>query len=200
MPYDLPEDVVAIDTGAKSLLFYVYKDLKGSHQLSYLESPNDVATGKYQVNKIKRARDPWESNKDDEMIDIKVSPNNKQIAAITWQGFRGTEIRVYYVDKDTEHLREVCRSGDAGWYIGALSYNDDASNKYKVRPNTSISASVHQYGTDGKKFNLRVFAAEDGEVNKKGLPQISVFKFLHDESETTQSWQGVYITNLVTEY
>ncbi|KAJ3528732.1 hypothetical protein NM208_g10075 [Fusarium decemcellulare] len=198
MPFQLPNDVVAIDSGEKSLLFYVYADPKENYQLSYLESPNQFGTGSYTVNKIKRARDPWEANEDDQMIDIRVSPSNKQVAAITWKGHKGVEIRVYYVDKDTEYLREVCKSGNSGWYIGALSYNDEKSNKYKVRPNTSISASVHEYGTNN--YNLRVFAAEDGEVNKKGLAQISVYKFTHDESETASTWQGVYITNTVTEY
>ncbi|KAI5459233.1 hypothetical protein BGZ63DRAFT_491323 [Mariannaea sp. PMI_226] len=198
MSYQLPNDVFAIDSGEKSLLFYVYADPKGNYQLSYLESPNASGTGSYTSKKIKRAKDPWETNEDDQMIDIKVSPNNKQVAAITWKGPRGVEIRVYYVDKDTENLREVCKTGNSGWYIGALSYNDDISNKYKVRPNTSISASVHEYGTNN--YNLRVFAAEDGEINKKGLPQISVFKFNHDETETVSTWQGVYITNTITEY
>ncbi|EEU43784.1 uncharacterized protein NECHADRAFT_82925 [Fusarium vanettenii 77-13-4] len=198
MPFELPNDVVGIDSGEKSLLFYVYADPKGNYQLSYLESPNAYGTGSYTVKKIKRAKDPWEANEDDQMIDIKVSPNNKQVAAITWKGNRGVEIRVYYVDKETEYLREVCKTGNGGWYIGALSYDDDKSNKYKIRPGTSISASVHEYGTNN--YNLRVFAAEDGEVNKKGLPQISVFKFTHDESESASTWQGVYITNTVTEY
>ena len=92
----------------------------------------------------------------------------------------------------------MCKTGSSGWYIGALSYHDDTSNKYKVRSNTSISASVHEYGTCN--YNLRVFAAEDGEINKKGLPQISVFKFNHDESEKDNRWQGSSITNTINEY
>ncbi|KAJ4141766.1 hypothetical protein NW768_000983 [Fusarium equiseti] len=198
MTTTLPNDVVAIDTGEKSLLFYVAADPKGTYQLSYLESPDNAGNGSYTAKKIKRAKDRSETNEDDAMIDIKVSPNNKQVAAITWQGTQGTEIRVYYVDKENEHLREVCRTGNSGWYIGALSFDDDRSNKYEIRPNTSISASVHEYGPNN--FNLRVFAAEAGETNKKGLHQISVFKFNRDESNKAASWQGTYITNAITGY
>ncbi|KAL9570900.1 hypothetical protein ACKAV7_005237 [Fusarium commune] len=197
----LPSDVVGIDTGEKSLLFYVVADPKGTYQLSYLESPDNAGNGSYTVKKIKRARDRSETNEDDAMLDIKVSPNNKQVAAITWNGSQGIEVRVYYVEEKTEYLREVCKTGNSGWYIGALSFDDDRSNKYRIRSNTSISASVHEYSNNNcKNFNLRVFAAEDGEVNKKGLPQISVFKFNHDESPKAASWQGVYITNTITEY
>ncbi|EWG44671.1 hypothetical protein FVEG_05675 [Fusarium verticillioides 7600] len=196
----LPSDVVGIDTGEKSLLFYVIADPKGNYNLSYLESPDDGGKGNYSVKKIKRARDMSETNEDEAMRDIKVSPNNKQVAAITWKGSQGVEIRVYYVDAENDHLREVCKTGNSGWFIGSLSFDDD-NNKYKIRPNTSISASVHKYVINNRdNFNLRVFAAEDGETNKKGLPQISIFKFNHDETPQRPAWQGVYITSTINEY
>jgi hypothetical protein len=52
--------------------------------------------------------------------------------------------------------------------------------RYRIRPNTSISAPFHEYCTN--TLDLRVLVAEKRKVNKKGLHQISVFKFNHDES------------------
>ncbi|KAL5627038.1 hypothetical protein ACKRZS_013882 [Fusarium odoratissimum] len=193
MPFALPDDVVAIDTGKKSLLFYVYADRNGNNILSYLESPDQYGNGNFSVNRIAIAKNPFRNNEEESIV---VSPNNKQVAAVTWTGPQGIEVRVYYVGKDKNLLRELCKTGDGGWYVGSLSVK---GNKYKVTPGTSISASVHTY-QPGNSYNLRVFAAEDGEVNDKDLPQISVFKFLHDESGKAASWQGDYITEAIERY
>ncbi|KAJ4319847.1 hypothetical protein N0V84_006128 [Fusarium piperis] len=188
MPVTLPEDVVAIDTGSKSLLFYVTADGNSHNRLSYLESPDDSGTGDYRTKKILTALD-----KNDDAQDIIVSSKNKQVAAVTWNG---SEIRVYYVADRTEHLREVCRGPDGQWRIGSLGYSD--GNKVVVRANTSISASVHTYG--GGNYNLRVFAAEEGQINDDDLPQISVYKFVHDETNKKARWAGQYITNATKKY
>ncbi|RKK44505.1 hypothetical protein BFJ67_g9093 [Fusarium oxysporum f. sp. cepae] len=97
MSITLPDDVVAIDTGKKSLMFYVYPNADNNNILSYLESPNDKGTGDFAV-------------------------------------------RVYYVAKGTNFIRELCKTGDGDWFVGALSAKGET---FKIRRGTSISASVH---------------------------------------------------------
>ncbi|KAM0206394.1 hypothetical protein ACHAPA_009564 [Fusarium lateritium] len=186
-PVTLPEDVVAIDTGSRSLLFYVTPDAEGRNRLSFLESPDDTGTGDYKTRKILTAMD-----KDENAENILVSAKNKQVAAITWGG---SEVRVYYVDK-AEHIREVCRGSDGQWKIGALGSGN--GNKVTIRANTSISASVHTYGSNN--YNLRVFAAEEGQFNDDELPQISVYKFVHDETSKSPRWGGQWITSATKKY
>ncbi|KAL3593345.1 hypothetical protein FPOAC2_07641 [Fusarium poae] len=194
MSVTLPSDVVAIDTTKKSVLFYVAPDQNNDNRLSYLESPNAKGTGNYTVEKIDRASIPGTKKYEN----ILVSEKNKQVAAVTWIDGGGVQIRVYYVARGTENLREVCKTGDGEWYIGALGQG--SSRKIFVRENTSISASVHDYGSKG--YNLRVFAAEKDQINGKRLPQIGVFKFVHDENaEDPPHWGDVnYITDQIEEY
>ncbi|KAG7419244.1 hypothetical protein Forpe1208_v003326 [Fusarium oxysporum f. sp. rapae] len=193
----LPEDIVAIDTGERSLLFYVAPDENGSNQLSYLESPDQYGVGNYKVVKIGHAEDKNPENDNKRMRPIIVSGKNKQVAAITWKGSEGIEIRVYYVAEKSELLREVCKTGNGGWYIGALSYYDYISNPFKVVPGTSISASVH-IPSPGK-YNLRVFAVEEGKAIK-GVPQIYVYKFKRDLDSGKDTWDGGSISSKITEY
>ncbi|KAF4955699.1 hypothetical protein FGADI_4392 [Fusarium gaditjirri] len=193
MGITLPEDVVAIDTGNKSLLFYVAPDDNSDNRLSYLESPNQTGVGNYSVVKIESARDTRE-NKTKNII---VSNQNKQVAAITWKGSQGTEIRVYYVSRGSELLREVCKSGDSDWYIGALSYYADISNPFKIVPGTSISASVNKISDSD--YNLRVFAVEEGKAIK-GNNQIYVYKFKHEKQSNQYTWDGGSISSKITEY
>ncbi|KAG5801637.1 hypothetical protein H9Q74_012945 [Fusarium xylarioides] len=192
MSLPLPEDVVAIDTSKKSLLFYVYTDKFDTNRLSYLESSDEFAKGIFKVNKIKTVR-----NDDDPSEDIVVSSQNKQVAAVTWVGPEGIEIRVYYVSKGDEVLREVCKTGDGEWTAGALSLD---GNSWDVRPGTSISASVHYYKNQNN-YNLRVFASKPDPKNI-GPPRISVFKFWKDYSDpsSTPTWQGNPITDANTKY
>ncbi|KAF5530339.1 hypothetical protein FMEXI_13627 [Fusarium mexicanum] len=195
MVASLPEDVVAINTGKKNLLFYVYANKDGDNELSYLESPNEHGNGNFVMKKIKAARNPFKNDEDEVIV---VSPNNKQVAAVTWVGPQGIEIRVYYVKKGDERIREVCKTGDAGWEVGALSVK---GNPYRVSHGTSISASVHYYQSKGS-YNLRVFAARDGVdgTNENGVAQITSFKFMNDGSPEDATWQGNFITDAITKY
>ncbi|KAM6520099.1 hypothetical protein FALCPG4_013651 [Fusarium falciforme] len=196
---NLPSDVVAIDTSNGSLLFYVAPDRNDS-RLSYLESPDAKGGGNYEVQKIFTAADKAKKNKKENII---VSPNNKQVAAVTWHSAEGIQVRVYYVNEN-EHLREVCKTGDGDWYIGALGFK---GNTIKIRPNTSISASVHAYSpshsspshSSPSHYSLRVFAAEDNQINHRKLPQISVFRYVVNESSES-TWQGDHITNDIESY
>ncbi|EWZ99528.1 hypothetical protein AU210_006935 [Fusarium oxysporum f. sp. radicis-cucumerinum] len=123
MSITLPDDVVAIDTGKKSLMFYVYPNADNNNILSYLESPNDKGTGDFAVRRIQVVHNPFRDNEEN----IYVSPNNKQV-------------RVYYVAKGTNFIRELCKTGDGDWFVGALSAKGET---FKIRRGTSISASVH---------------------------------------------------------
>ncbi|KAF5565602.1 hypothetical protein FPHYL_4156 [Fusarium phyllophilum] len=125
-------------------------------------------------------------------------PTTSRFAAVTWVGPNGIEIRVYYVNKGDERIREVCKTGDGGWFVGALSVK---GNPYRVSPGTSISASVHYYESK-KSYNLRVFSARDGVdgTNKNNVAQISSFKFMNDESPEDATWQGNFITDAVARY
>ncbi|KLO89478.1 uncharacterized protein LW93_1537 [Fusarium fujikuroi] len=200
MSKTLPEDVVAIDTGKKSFLFYVVPSSKGN-QLVYLESPDDTGTGDYTRHVIRKAYDPIAKEEQDRYKEIYVSNENKQVAAITWLGPKGVEIRVYYVEPVNQNIRELCMTGDTTtWEIGSLSWNQKISSKFQVRPNSSISASVHVYDAGNFNYNLRVFAAEQNKMSDNDLPQIHVYKFKRDESKKPASWGFDAITNELTEF
>ncbi|KAJ4044308.1 hypothetical protein NW756_004640 [Fusarium oxysporum] len=181
MPITLPDDVVAIDTSKNSLLFYVYPNPDGHNILSYLESPDDEGNGDFSVHRIQLAKNPFNKNQEE---NIYVSPSNKQV-------------RVYYVARESNFIRELCKTGDGNWYVGSLSAR---GKTYRVSPGTSISASVHAE-QNGNRYDLRVFASEDGNVNVKGLPQISVFKYLRTgNSAKPPTWNNSYITEEVEKY
>lgn len=104
---------------------------------------------------------------------------------------------MYYVERDSEHLREVCKKGNRSWTIGSLSYDLDKGEQFKIRPGTSISASVHTYPFN--QISLRVFAAQkDKELN--GLPLIYVHKLLVDTEDNKPSWHGSSISNGLASY
>ncbi|KAF5673945.1 hypothetical protein FDENT_10160 [Fusarium denticulatum] len=193
-PPQLPEDVVAIDTGEKSLLFYVGTNKNGDNVLSYLESPNAAGTGDYKVFRIAKAKDREAKGDDDDTPSIVVSSKNKQVAAVTWKSSDGIEIRVYYVEKGSEHLREVCKTGNSPWFIGSLSYYKNRGDKFPIRPGTSISASV--YVPPSGRYSLRVFAADDN----KNEPNVHVHKFKRDPDDGTERWTGEPITEGVAQY
>lgn len=76
-PQNPPVDIVAVDSGNKSYLFYVNPD----KNLSYLESPDDSGSGDYKRKRIQIGED-----------DIRVSDKTQQVAAITWnQNDAGTK-------------------------------------------------------------------------------------------------------------
>lgn len=104
---------------------------------------------------------------------------------------------MYYVDSRAEHLREICKTGDGPWKMGALGY---ASNtKIKALPNTSISASA--LVKDDGTLNLRVFAAQDGQENDDGITQISIFKLASAPNASgTAKWESDYITGDINAY
>ncbi|KAF5577659.1 hypothetical protein FPCIR_11985 [Fusarium pseudocircinatum] len=194
MAVTLPNDVVAVDTTERSLLFYVYPNSDQNNILSYLQSPDDEGTGEFTRHRIQVVRNPF---KGDQEENIYVSPNNKQVAAITWKGSEGTEVRVYYVAKGTENIREVCKTGNGAWYMGSLSAK---GNLFKIRGDTSISASVHNDRETGK-YDIRVFAAEEGKINDKGLPQISVFQYVRiGNAKKAPIWTNSYITEAIEIY
>ncbi|EWY97526.1 hypothetical protein FOYG_02357 [Fusarium oxysporum NRRL 32931] len=190
----LPEDVVAIDTGEKSLLFYVSTNRNGDNQLSYLESIDSSATGDYKIVRITKAKDREAKDDEEDTPSIVVSSKNKQVAAVTWKSVDGIEIRVYYVEKGTKHLREVCKTGNNPWFIGSLSYYKNRSDKFPVRPDTSISASV--YAPPSGRYSLRVFAAADN----KNAPSIHVHKFKRDPDNGKERWSGEPITEGIAQY
>ncbi|KAI7765261.1 hypothetical protein LZL87_009790 [Fusarium oxysporum] len=190
----LPEDVVAIDTGERSLLFYVSTNRNGDNQLSYLESPDSAGTGDYKVVRITKAKDKEARDDQDDTPSIVVSSQNKQVAAVTWKSVDGIEIRVYYVEKGSEHLREVCKTGNDPWFIGSLSYYKNRSDKFPIRPGTSISASV--YAPPSGRYSLRVFAADDN----KNDPNVHVHKFKRDPDNGKERWSGEPITEAITQY
>ncbi|KAG4260816.1 hypothetical protein FPRO03_02639 [Fusarium proliferatum] len=148
-----------------------------------------------------KAYDPIAKEEQDRYKEIYVSNENKQVAAITWLGPKGVEIRVYYVEPVNQNIRELCMTGDTTiWEIGSLSWNQKISSKFQVRPNSSISASVHVYDAGNFNYNLRVFAAEQNKMSDNGLPQIHVYKFKRDESKKPPSWGFDAITNELTEF
>ena len=75
--FKLPEDIVAIDSGDRSYLFYVNADNK----LCYLLSPNVKATGEFTSEVIENEK----------KRDVQVNPKTRQVAAIAWEDFTGTK-------------------------------------------------------------------------------------------------------------
>jgi hypothetical protein len=104
--------------------------------------------------------------------------------------------RVYYIAKGTNFIRELCKTGDGDWFVGALSAKGET---FKIRGGTSISASVHaeQYGN---KYDLRVFVSEEGKVNVNDLPQIAVLKYIRNGVSDNTVWDSSYITEKVKRY
>ncbi|KAF5234786.1 hypothetical protein FANTH_11975 [Fusarium anthophilum] len=178
-PITLPEDVVAIDTGKKSLMFYVYPDEDGKNILSYLESDDASAKGSFTLERISTVYNPFKKSAEA----VRVSAKNKQV-------------RVYYVDSKTNDIREVCKTGDRKWEVGSLSTQGE---NFPVRAGTSISASVHA-ADDGCEYELRVFAAPEGKVNTNRVPQISLLRYVVKKKSTATEWKANYITENITEY
>lgn len=76
-------DIVSIDTGDRSYLFYVNED----DQLAYLVSPDTSGRGEYTVETIKQEKIKGGKEKSGP---IQVSKDTKQLAAITWNS-NGTQ-------------------------------------------------------------------------------------------------------------
>lgn len=78
---------MAIDTGKKSFMFYVYPDEDQKNILSYLESDDATAKSSFTLERISTAYNPFKKSTEA----VRVSSKNKQVAAITWNSTNGTE-------------------------------------------------------------------------------------------------------------
>ncbi|KAF5705053.1 hypothetical protein FGLOB1_8193 [Fusarium globosum] len=175
MSITLPNDVLSIDTGKKSLMFYVYPEEDSNNILSYLGSPND------------KTQNDWHLYGQE----ISERPKPFHRGGRKHQGVRG-----YYFERKDNHLRELCKSGDGDWFVGSLSVTVE---NFKIRAGTSNSASVHA-DQSGNNYELRVFAAEEGKVNLNGIPQIAVIKYARNGLSDTPVWDSSYITEKIKRY
>ncbi|RBR23746.1 uncharacterized protein FIESC28_03451 [Fusarium coffeatum] len=162
----LPKDIVAVDSGDRTYMFYVNTKRK----LSYLISPGPDGTGDYSFKRI-----------DIDSDDVEVSEKTQQVAAIAWEADgvkQASQIRVYYVNEGGR-LNEVCHSSNVdGWYQGSLGKK--GTTQYPIVEGSSISATVARRNGDGGQgatYSLRVFASGAGQENDYGVPSISVFTF-----------------------
>ncbi|KAH6892527.1 hypothetical protein B0T10DRAFT_560106 [Thelonectria olida] len=168
----LPKDIVAVDSGGKTYLFYVNKDRK----LSYLLSPNDNGTGDY-TSKLIELQD-----KDDNKNDVIVSAETQQVAAIAWEA---------------NQVKEACSSSKwpGVWTQGSLGEED--SQPHEIAPGSSISATVNR----SSGLSLRVFASVKNATNASGVPLISVFKFMYGEaSQQNGDWAAFVISKKITRW
>ncbi|KAF5006732.1 hypothetical protein FDECE_6909 [Fusarium decemcellulare] len=182
----LPKDIVAIDSGDRTYMFYVNTKQK----LSYLISPSADGGGNY-IRKVV----------DLDTDDIEVSEKTQQVAAIAWESDGVRQIRVYYVTANGR-LSEVCLSSDkpGQWYQGSLGA--PGTNQYTVAEGSSISATVARRTQDSKvSYSLRVFASMAGQENDYGVGTISTFTFGYDaKGQATGQWAFSPISNAITKW
>ncbi|KAL6922747.1 hypothetical protein ACHAP8_007882 [Fusarium lateritium] len=179
----LPKDIVAVDSGDKTYMFYV----NAKQKLSYLISPGSDGSGDYTYKRV-----------DIDSDDVEVSAKTQQVAAVAWVDTNGTQqIRVYYVN-EIGRLNEVCLSSNNsdGWYQGSLGKK--GTTQYPVVEGSSISATVaHRAGG----YSLRVFASGEGQENDYGVPSISIFTFgYNSQGQATGQWAQSPISNTITKW
>ncbi|KAF5581852.1 hypothetical protein FPANT_8771 [Fusarium pseudoanthophilum] len=183
----LPKDIVAVDSGDKTYMFYV----NSKRKLSYLISPGSDGTGNYASKRI-----------DIDSDDVEVSEKTQQVAAIAWVDANSVQqIRVYYVNEGGK-LNEVCHSSNQdGWYQGSLGKKD--TTQYLIVDGSSISATVaRRYDNDQRvSYSLRVFASSVGGENDYGVPSISIFTFGYNaKGQATGQWAPSPISNSITKW
>ncbi|KAJ4006260.1 hypothetical protein NW752_010908 [Fusarium irregulare] len=182
----LPKDIVAVDSGDRTYMFYVNTKRK----LSYLISPGPDGTGDYSFKRI-----------DIDSDDVEVSEKTQQVAAIAWEADGVKQIRVYYVNEGGR-LNEVCHSSNLdGWYQGSLGKK--GTTQYPIVEGSSISATVARRNDGGQMttYSLRVFASGAGQENDYGVPSISVFTFGYNaKGQATGQWAPSPISNSITKW
>ncbi|KAM7199173.1 hypothetical protein V8F33_004648 [Rhypophila sp. PSN 637] len=175
----LPSDIVAVQSGNLGYLFYV----NSKNDLAYLREEREEEAGnvEFKVDRVKNS----------EHERIKVNPNVKQLAAISWNSWGKREIRVYYADPEGT-LSEYCltKAGDEygpeqDWYKGDLG----KKNKLKVKAGSSLSATLIR-NADNSPIGIRVYASSTStDTNAEGVEPISVFKYNFPPQGKTATWR-----------
>jgi hypothetical protein len=91
-------------------------------------------------------------------------------------------------------LTEIHKSNDGPWTKGDFT----GKHLFAVRENSSISATVTR-DENQSPIGIKVYASKEGEMNRDGLPNISLFQLKFKEN--LGKWQDpVTITSEVKSY
>ncbi|KAG5760247.1 hypothetical protein H9Q69_012346 [Fusarium xylarioides] len=175
---ELPRDIAAVDVKGMTYVFFV----NSNHQLCYLKSPGPE-TDDYEPKLVK--------SKD---RDLKVKCGSRQIAAVSWQGENGTEIRVYVIAtekgqcENKGYIQEVAFSSSTDWEHGIFGFEEDG--RQYVDKDASLTACIHTWPD---KTDIKVFASGKGET---GRPKIT----MHQYSYGHKKWLPKVISNKVSDW
>ncbi|KAF5710913.1 hypothetical protein FMUND_9264 [Fusarium mundagurra] len=152
------------DVKGMTYVFFV----NSNYQLCYLQSPGPKSDD-YEPKLVK--------SKDG---DLKVKCGSRQIAAVSWQGENGTEIRVYVISAE--------KGESLTWEHGIFGFKED--ERQYVDKDASLTASIHTWPD---KTDIKVFASGKGE---NGRPKIT----MHQYSYGSKKWMDTVISNKVSDW